>query len=267
MSSGFLNSLVALLVLTSPASAAEQLRVCADPNNLPFSNDAKAGFENRIVSIVAQELGAQLVYVWWAQRRGLITDGLDTGACDLIAGTGDARGVLLTYPPYYRSTYAFVTKVGTAPVSSFDDPALRTLRIGVQLIGEDGNNSPPAMALARRGIIANVTGFPVFGDYAQPNPASRIIDAVADGSIDVAVAWGPLAGYFAKREQVPLRVTPAASQFDTPQLPMAFDISMAVRLDEGDLRMRVERALAKRSADIDAILAEYGVPRLDWAVR
>jgi mxaJ protein len=242
---------------------ADELRVCADPNNLPFSNEQQQGFENRIMSVVADELGDTLSYVWWAQRRGLITNALNEGLCDIIPGIGTVSGVLLTYPPYYRSSYVFVARRDGPHITSFDDPLLRKLKLGVQLVGGDNAASPPALALSRRGIVDNVQGFMIAGDYAKPNPPAREIDAVADGDVDVAVAWGPMAAYFANREPVPLTVTPLERQADTTHLPMAFDISMGLRLDEGALRHRIETALRSRKAEIDAVLAQYDVPRLD----
>jgi mxaJ protein len=256
-----------LLLFGSTTAGARELRVCADPNNMPFSNDREQGFENKIMSVVAEELGAELTYVWWAQRRGMITNALNEDECDLIPGLANIDGVLLTYPPYYRSTYSFVTRAGEQPVHSLDDPRLRTVKVGVELVGDDGANTPPAAALARRGITDNVRGFSIVGDYNQATPPARIIDAVADGTVDVAVTWGPLAGYFAKQEPVPLVVTPVAEQFDTAQLPMAFDISMGLRLDEGALRKDVEGAIAARKAEIDGILGDFGVPRLDEVAR
>jgi mxaJ protein len=255
---------LALLLLSGcTAVQARELKVCADPNNMPFSNEQEQGFENRLARLVADEIDAKLTYVWWAQRRGLVTNALNAGLCDLIAGTASIDGVLLTYPPYYRSSYVFVLPAAAPDIHSLDDPRLETLEVGVELVGDDGANTPPAAALARRGITANVHGFSVLGDYSQPNPPARIVDAVADGTIAVALAWGPMAGYFAAHAATPLKAVPVAEQFDTPDLPMAFDISMALRLDEGELRMRIEDALQRRKADVDHILADYDVPRLD----
>jgi mxaJ protein len=146
---------------------------------------------------------------------------------------------------------------------SLDDPRLRTLSIGVQLIGDDGANSPPVEALARRGAIGNLRGFPVYGDYGRPDPVAPIIAAVAAGEIDVAIVWGPFAGYFAARQKVPLEIAPVTPEMDGPALPMAFDISIGVRKADVALRSEIDAALAKRRADIDAILAAYEVPRLD----
>jgi mxaJ protein len=262
MCSGFLRGLALLLALTAVAEARD-LRVCADPNNLPFSNDRQEGFENKIAAIVADELDAKLDFVWWAQRRGMVTEALDEGICDLIPGIAEISGILLTYPAYYRSSYAFVEPVDAPIVSSFDDPQLKSLRVGIQLIGDDGTNTPPAAALAERGVVQNVRGYSLLDDYRQPNPPARIIAAVADGEIDVALAWGPMAGYFAQHQARALRVIPVDAPFQNLDLPMAFDIHMGLRLDQGALRQQVEAALDRRRADIDALLAAYGVPRLD----
>jgi mxaJ protein len=151
-------------------------------------------------------------------------------------------------------------------IASFDDPQLRRLHIGVQLIGDDGTNTPPAHALSNRGIIKNVKGYTVYADYRQPNPPARIIDAVASGEVDVAVAWGPLAGYFAKRESVALDLTPVIPQIDLPFLPFVFDISMGVRRGNDALRQELNGIIERRRAEIDRILAEYGVPRVDVAL-
>jgi mxaJ protein len=132
----------------------------------------------------------------------------------------------------------------------------------VQLIGDDGWNTPPAHALARRGITQNVRGYTVYGDYREPNPPSRIVKAVAYGEIDVAIVWGPLGGYFATHESIPLRITPVQPQSDG-RLPMAFDIAMGVRKADGPLRQELDNAISRRRAEIDAVLAEYGVPRAD----
>jgi mxaJ protein len=258
LSSAF-PSLALLLALTASVSAGE-LKVCADPNNMPFSNRREEGFENRIVRLVAADLGDTLTYVWWAQRRGYIGEALNSGACDLVPGLANVGGLLLTYPPYYRSGYVAVSRAAAPPIASFDDPLLRSLRIGIELIGDDGANTPPAAALARRGIVYNIRGYPVIGDYGTPNPPARVIDAVVDGEVDVALAWGPMSGYFAWQHG--LRVTPLVGTAGG-DLPMAFDISMGLRLDQGVLRKRVEEALVRHKAEIDAILSEYSVPRLD----
>lgn len=255
--------LLALFVNMTTATPARELRVCADPNNLPFSNEKEEGFENRIVGVLARELGANVSYVWWAQRRGFIRNTLNAGLCDLIPGAPAALDMLRTTTPYYRSSYVFVTREDGPDITSFDDAQLRDLRIGVQIIGDDGANSPPVTALARRGVIGKLRGFPVYGDYSTPNPPSRIIEAVANGEIDVAIAWGPLAGYFAGRQSVKLKIAAVSPLIDKPVVPMLYDIAMGVRRDDKALHDEIDAALRKHKPEIDAILAGYHVPRLD----
>jgi mxaJ protein len=253
---------------SSPASAgardAKALRVCADPNNLPFSNSAQQGFENRIVALVGTELGQRVEYTWWAQRRGFVRNTLNANSCDLVAGTASGMEMLVTTRPYYKSTYVFVSRHDRHhDIRSFDDVRLRRLKIGVQLIGDDGANTPPVHALANRGITKNIVGYTVYGDYAQANPASRIVDAVADGRVDVAVVWGPLAGYFAKRSTVALDVVPVTPRIDLPYLPFVFDVAMGVRRGDSIFRAQLDEIIARRKPTIDSILDAYAVPRVD----
>lgn len=262
-------SLIAAVLATAlslPSFAQPTLRICADPNNLPFSNDRGEGFENRIAKVLASELGMKVDYTWWAQRRGFVRNTLRANKCDLILGVPSSFELALATRPYYRSSYVFVTRADRKlDIRSFDDPRLRELRIGVQLIGDDGANAPPAHALSNRGIVQNVKGYTVYGDYNDRAPQKRIIDAVARGEIDVAAVWGPTAGYFAKKSSVPLTVTPVTPQIDVPFLPFVYDIAMGVRRGDEALKARVEQVLEKRRADIDRILREYGVPRVDRA--
>jgi mxaJ protein len=262
----FVFALTGFALVFATIADARELRVCADPNNLPFSNERGEGFENKIAELIADELGVTLSYTWWAQRRGFIRNTLNTGSCDLVTGTTNGIEMLRTTLPYYRSGYAFVTRQDGPKVSSLDDPILHNLRIGIQLVGEDGANPPPSEALARRGIVDNVRGYLVYGDYRERNPAAAIMDAVAKGEIDVAIVWGPVAGYFAGRESVPLKVALVTPQNDGPRVPMVFDINMGVRRDDPTLRDEINAALSKLRPKIDAVLANYGVPRADLPV-
>lgn len=169
----------------------------------------------------------------------------------------------LATSPYYRSTYVFVSRAGRhLNVRSLDDPRLKKWKVGVQIIGDDYANAPPAHALARRGIVNNVVGFSVYGDYSQPNPPARIVEAVARGDVDVAIVWGPLAGYFARRQRVPLAIAPVAPQVDVPFLPFVFDISVAVRRGDEARRDEIDAILVRRRIQIERILDDYGVPRV-----
>jgi mxaJ protein len=238
------------------------LRVTSDPNNLPFSNDKREGFENKLAELIAKELDADLQYSWRAQRRGFFRETLKENRADLVLGVPAHFEMALTTAPYYRSSYVFVyRKDRNLDIHSLDDPALHKLRIGVQMIGNDETNTPPAHALAHRGIVDNVVGYTLYGDYRDPNPPARIVDAVVKGDVDVAVVWGPLAGYFAKHAPVPLEVVPVLPAAD-PNLPFTFSIAMGVRKGDKPLRDEIDAALQRKRKEIDAILDEYGVPRV-----
>jgi quinoprotein dehydrogenase-associated probable ABC transporter substrate-binding protein len=240
------------------------LRVCSDPNNLPFSNEKQEGFENKIAELIARDMNLKLEYTWWAQRRGFVRNTLKSDLCDLIVGLPSSSELALTTAPYYRSTYVFLWRKDRGlNIHSFDDAALQKLRIGVQMIGDDFANSPPAHALANRKIVQNVRPYSVYGDYAQPNPPSRVVEAVAKREVDVAVAWGPMAGFFVKKEHLPLTVVPVEPQIDLPYLPFVFDISMGVRRGDDAFKERLETIIENRRGEIEQILDSYGVPRLN----
>lgn len=240
------------------------LRVCADPNNLPFSNQRLEGFENKIAELLAQDLGERVEYTWWAQRRGFFRNTLKAGMCDVVIGVPSGFEMALTTKPYYRSTYVFLSRKDRhVDVKSFDDPVLKKLRIGVQIIGDDQSNAPPAHALTRRNIVDNVKGFTLYGDYSQPDPPARIVDAVEKGDIDLAIVWGPLAGFFAKESRVPMEVVPVSPQIDQPFLPFVFDISMGVRRGDQELRDELDQFLEKRRPEIEQILKDYRVPAVE----
>jgi mxaJ protein len=251
----------AMLLLAAGSAAARDLKVCADPNNMPFSNKAGDGFENKIVALVAKDLGATVQYTWWAQRRGFVRNTLKKGDCDVWPGVAASMDMLTTTHPYYRSSYVFVSrKADGLDIKSFDDPRLKTLTVGVQMVGNDAMNTPPAHALARRGITQNVRGFMLYGDYRDPNPPAAIIRAVADRKIDVAVVWGPVAGYFAGREEPSLSVSRLMTPFDGPAWPMRFDIAMGVKKGNTALASELDAVLTKEAGHIRTILEDYGVP-------
>jgi quinoprotein dehydrogenase-associated probable ABC transporter substrate-binding protein len=258
--------LLAVLLVAAAAcrssQPARELRVCADPNNLPFSNQRQEGFENRLADLIAKELRAEVRYTWMPQRRGFLRNTLLAHRCDLVMGVTQGTERVLTTEPYYRSTYVFVyRKDRNLQIRSLNDTALRKLKIGVQLVGDDYANTPPVHALSRRGIVGNLVGFSVFGDYSQENPPARIIDAVIARDVDLAVAWGPLAGYCAQRSPVPLEIVPVSPAVDPPGLRFAFDISLAVRKEDVAFKADLERILQRKRAEVDRILSDFGVPR------
>lgn len=257
MFSRFLEAAAALLMMAGVGQAAE-LRVCADPDNLPFSNARGEGFENRIVEAMAKELSATVTYVWDAERRTTALEILNKGRCDLVPGAIAGAPGVATTRPYMRSAYAFVLKgEGQGLAAGYDDPRLRHMRIGVQSVGDDAL-TPPVTALLRRGLGANIQPFTLHGTAADPNTSRAMVAAVASGTIDAAVLWGPFAGYYAARQQTPLRVEIAAPRTADPQ--MSFAIAMAVRKQDVGLRVAVDRALDARRTEIAEILAAYHVP-------
>jgi len=260
--------LVAILLLLStpgwgdePRNDRQEFRVCADPNNLPFSNRKQEGFENKIAELLARELQSQVAYTWWPQRRGFIRNTLSAGVCDVVMGVPAGYAPVLTTQPYYRSTYVFVypQKAGYQ-ISSFDDPLLHRLKIGVHLIGDDYANSPPAHLLSTKGIVDNVVGYSVFGNYAEDSPPGKIIQAVATGEIDLAIVWGPIAGYFAKKQAVPLTLVPVPANASSLTLPFTYGISLGVRRKDEAFKVKLDEMLQRKAAEVRQILQEYGVP-------
>ena len=246
--------------ISSAPPKLQMLRVCADPNNMPFSNERQQGFENRIASLIAHDLGVPVQYTWWPERRGFVRNTLKARTCDVVMQVPASYELTEHTAPYYRSTYVFVTRADRhLEIKSFDDPALRHLRIGIHMMGDDYANSPAASALARRGLAGQIVPFMIYGDYSLPDPPAGIIRAVETDSIDVAVAWGPLAGYFAKRSPVRLvltPITPASREF-------AYSMAMGVRHGDSTTRAVLDSELARRRADIRRILEDYGVPLLE----
>ena len=260
MYSRCLSALVAM-TLCGAAAAQTELRVCADPHNLPYSSEDGSGFENRIAALVAREIGATYTPVWLPQGRGYVRKTLNAGLCDVIAGVPSDFDPVRTTAPYYRSSYVFVSRAPGA-FHRFADPRLARAKIGVQLIGDDLAATPPGHALAARGLVENVTGYAIYG--ARPQ-VQRMIDDVASGALDVALAWGPQAAYYASRAKVPLTVTIAPVPSEVRGIPFAFAMSMGVRKDDAALQRALDAALARLKPAIDSILAEYQVPRVTAA--
>ena len=263
----FLSFAIVYFLLATPAWGADlsqdqnTFRVCADPNNLPFSNQKQEGLENKIAELLAREFNSRVTYTWWPQRRGFIRSTLNAGICDVVMGVPTGYDPVLTTQPYYRSTYVFVyPKNAGYQISSFDDAVLRQLKIGVHLIGEDYTNSPPAHALSTKGIVSNVVGYSVFGNYAEDSPPGKIIKAVAAGEIDLAIVWGPIAGYFAKQQAVSLALIPVPADAGLSSLPFTYSISLGVRRKDEKLKIKLDEALQRKTPEIRKVLEEYGVP-------
>jgi quinoprotein dehydrogenase-associated probable ABC transporter substrate-binding protein len=255
-------SLVALIVACGlPLVAATPLlRVCADPNNLPYSNNRLQGFENKLAALIAKDLNADVTYSWYPQRGKFFSHTLAAATCDVVMGAPAGLQDVAVTRPYYRSTYAFVSRHDrNLHIHSFDDPQLRTLRIGVHVLGESDDSLPPVNALVSRGLARNLVGFSIFGNLTETNPSADLIAAVAAKQVDLAVAWGPLAGYFSKTSTVPLDVTPIDRDASHPELPLSFDIGIGVRQGDEQLRQRLDAELTYRKPEINELLRSYGI--------
>lgn len=252
-------AVIFLGIVGAASGQSRELRVCADPDNMPFSNIQQQGFENRIAELVAADLGAHLTYVWQRMGRGFVREYIDKSQCDFVIGIPANFHFLLTTIPYYRSTYVFVVpRQSNVKSVSLDSPELHGLKIGVQVLDE--NYTPPGTALARRGLQREIVGFDSTGEDAE-----SIVRAVAKHQVDLAVVWGPLAGYFAQRYRGALKLVPVEPEVDPPGLPFTFAISMGVRKGNTALRNDLQNVLSTHSSEIDDILADYGVPQLPLA--
>lgn len=257
---------IAALVLSAACVkclAGTPLRVCADPNNLPYSNAQKQGFENRIADLIAKDLGMQVAYFWFPQREAFFRKTLNSGACDVVMGVPSGMDEAATTRPYYRSTYVFISRRDShLHITSLDDPRLRSLKIGVHVLGNEDDSLPPVHALVSRGIVRNLVGFSIFGHLNEKDPPGDLIKAVEDHEVDLAIAWGPLAGYFGQHSAVPLDITPMLDDPDHPDLPFHFDIGIGVREGDTALRQTLDGELARRRRQIEQILRAYGIPQL-----
>jgi mxaJ protein len=258
---GAAMTITAMLALPASLQAAE-FRVCADPNNLPFSNRAGQGFENRIAALAARDLHEKLDYFYALQNDKFLAHTLKARKCDVVMGVSAGMDALATTQPYYASTYVLISrKADGLTLASLGDPQLRDLKIGVHLIGDD--STPPALALGQEGIVNNVRGYMIDGDFSKPNPPARLIEAVEKKDVDVAAAWGPLGGYFAKQSPVALNVTPIAGTARFAPLRFSFAIAMGVRKGDDTLRAKLNEFIAREKPAIHDILVSYGVPLVE----
>ena len=233
------------------------LRVCADPANMPFSNDKNEGFENKIAEIVAAELKVQVEYTWFPQATGFIRQTLFAKRCDVVIGYAQGDELVLNTNHYYRSTYALLYRAGTGldGVVSLADPRLKDRRIGV-IAG-----TPPGSIMAQLGLIQRAKPYPLMVDRRHDSPGERMINDIRSGDIDAGVLWGPIAGYFAAKGGDKLLVVPLLKETGTPR--MAYRITFGVRNLEDDWKRQLNAVIAKRQSDIDALLLQFGVPLLD----
>ena len=240
----------------------KMLRVCGDPDNMPFSDKRAEGFENKIADVIGGALGDSVVYTWWPHRRGFVRNTLSAGECDVVMGVPAGYDPVATTNPYYRSTYYIVTRSDRhLDIQSLDDERLKTMKVGVGLIGDDYTNTPPAQALASHGITKNVRGFSLF--YDEDTHPQDIVNAVANGTIDVALVWGPVAGYFAKESSVPLTLKALPDSDSASGVLFAYNMAIGVRHSDRDLKAVLDSVLTQKRNTIQGILRAYNVPTLE----
>ncbi len=235
------------------------LRVCSDPHNMPFSNEAGEGFENKIADVIADELKVPVEYTWYPMSTGFVRMTLFSKRCDVIIGYAQGDELVLNSNAYYRSTYAFVYKqdAGLDGVDSLADPKLKDKRIGVVA------NTPPGFSMAKHGLMAKAKPYPLVVDTRYDSSGEAIAKDVRAGEIDAGVLWGPLAGYYAvKTGTPPLTVKPLALD-SSVTTKMSYGITLGVRLSDTDWKKQLNTILTKRRGDIDKILLSYGVPIVD----
>lgn len=253
----FPSAVVLVIVIACTAARSQEaLRVCADPDNLPYSNHALQGYENRIAALLAHDLHRKLVFHWSRIDRSFVREVLNRGECDVLIAIPRSFPAVLTTQSYFKSSYVFVARRSSKlRPTSFDDPVLKRSKIGIQILGED--YAPPAQALIRRGYVNNIVGFESSG-----REAGAIVRAVAQNKIDLAIVWGPLAGYFARKQKLPLTLAPTPA-FDAPGIPFQYEMAMGVRKGNKQLCDQVSVFLVRRATEIHRILQNYGVPLVE----
>ena len=233
------------------------LRVCADPSNLPFSNEKGEGFENKIMELLAAKLDKKLAYVWYPQSTGFVRNTLGARRCDVIPGFPQGDELAQTTNPYYRTAYALVIKPdsGLDDLVSLADPRLKEKRIGIVA------GTPPATYLAVNGLMLKAKPYPLVVDTRVDSVAQAMMRDLASGEIDVGVLWGPMAGYYAKQANPPMRVALLLKEASGPQV--AFRIAMGVRPADQNWKRQLNKLIADNQADINRVLLAFGVPLLD----
>jgi mxaJ protein len=235
------------------------IRVCADPDNMPLSNQKGQGFEQKIAELIAKDWNSKIEYAWWPVRRGFFARALNGRYCDIAIQAPSGLDIAGVTKPYFRSGYVFVTRKDSGlDIKSLADPRLKKLKIGVNLLNSDAENTPPAMALSRYGVVGNLVGFSTF--YTDTERPEDIIKAVANKDIDVAIVWGPLAGYFARQASTPLQLQPLPERDSLSDFPFRFNIAMGVRRRDRELRDSLQSVLDRRGPEIQSILKGYGIP-------
>ena len=251
-----IDSAVAVAAQTSDLVDRSELRVCADPNNLPFSDEKKEGFENKIAELMGGELGLKVDYAWFPQVIGFVRNTLQAHLCDLVIGTVAGDEIMQTTNPYYFTTYVmFYRSDKGLAADGVQDPRLASLRLGVVA------GTPPADLLVHHDLMSRTKPYALTVDTRAESPTHEMVQDVVDGTIDAGFLWGPIAGYYRKHDALPLTLVPLKSEPGAAR--MAYHIAMGVRANEPEWRRRVNAAIVSRQAEITGVLRDYGVPLLD----
>jgi quinoprotein dehydrogenase-associated probable ABC transporter substrate-binding protein len=257
-------SLAALLMATGSATAQPAdlvsrtaLRVCADPANMPFSNEAGEGFENKIAELLAADLKLPLEYTWFPQVTGFVRNTLGAKRCDLVMGYVAAGDIIQNTNPYYRSAWVLVLPKdrGLDGIEALDDARLKDKRLGIVA------GAPPATVMATNGLMAHAKPYALMVDRRYESPAEEMLRDIKAGDIDAGILWGPIAGYYVKKSGMPFAVVPLLNE--TKSVPMAYRITLGLRHGEIEWKHRLNDFLSAHQAEIQSILLQYGVPLLD----
>jgi mxaJ protein len=251
-------ALLAAAALCSQGAAAETLRVCADPDNMPFSNSKGEGFENKLAEVIAERLGDKLEYSWFEETTGYVPNTMGSDACDLVMGYAQGTGLIEDTNPYYYTSYVLIYREDDPDfkgVESLSDPRLRKKRIGIFA------RTPPASILAMLGLGANAKPFETYTGQTAAKAAEDMIAEIASGELDAGLLWGPVGGYYAQRSKVPLAVVPLVKETAGPST--FYGITMGVRPNEPKFKHEINKVLAENQHDIDVILQGYNVPLLN----
>jgi quinoprotein dehydrogenase-associated probable ABC transporter substrate-binding protein len=233
------------------------LRVCADPRNMPFSNQNGEGFENKLAELIAHKLGKSLAYAWYPQAPGFVRNTLGAYKCDVIMGYPQGNDVVQSTNPYYRTAYALVLRPGSAldGIDTLSDPRLKGKHIGIVA------GTPPATLLAANGLMTGAKPYPLVIDTRFDSSAAAMMQDLAAGEIDAGVLWGPLAGYYAMKASPPLTVVPLVKERGGPRV--AYYITMGVRGADQEWKRQLNRLIAENQPEINRLLAGFAVPLLD----
>jgi quinoprotein dehydrogenase-associated probable ABC transporter substrate-binding protein len=233
------------------------LRVCADPRNMPFSNEKGEGFENKIAELIARKVGKSIGYTYYPQAPGFVRNTLGAYKCDVIMGYPQGNDIVQSTNPYYRTAYALVSRPSTGfdDIDSLADPRLKGKRIGIVA------GTPPATLLAVNGLMTTAKPYPLVIDTRVDSSAEAMMKDLATGDIDVAVLWGPMAGYYAMKANPPMKVVPLTKERSGPRL--AYYITMGVRGADQEWKRELNRLIADNQPAINTILTSFGVPLLD----